>query len=96
MFASADTIGLVMDAKYLHGSWFFSCGVEFRGYSGFLIRDRISGKMGNDVCVHVWACVRVGILVPVSIQDISIVTVCGSFWAAMRAQCIACCRFVVL
>ena len=28
--------------------------------------------------------------------DISMVTEYGSFWAARRAQCIACCRSVVL
>ena len=53
----ANGIALVMNAQYLYGRWLFPRDIELGGYRGFLIRDRISGKMGNDVRVREWAYV---------------------------------------
>ena len=68
MFVDANVIVLVVDTEYLHGTWLFSCDIEVGGYCGFLICDRISGEVDNDVCVREWACVWVEVLIPINIR----------------------------
>ena len=79
MFVSANGIVLVMDTEYLHGRWFFPCDIELMGYGGLLIRNRISGEVGNDVCVREWACVGFVLWYQSMSGDISIVIVWDHF-----------------